>query len=141
MKEFKDFAMKGNVMDMAVGIIIGGAFGKIVSSFVSDVLMPPIGMLMGGQDFSDIKIKLADAKAAVMEGEAVITEAIPAVSVNIGMFMNTVIDFLIIAFAIFMVVKAMNNMKKKEAAAAPAPAPGPSNEEKLLMEIRDALKK
>jgi large conductance mechanosensitive channel len=139
-KEFKDFALKGNVMGLAVGIIIGGAFGKIVSSFVSDVLMPPIGMLMGGQDFSDIKIKLADAKAAVMEGNNVISEAVPAVNLNIGLFINAVVDFLIIAFAIFMVVKAMNKMKKKEEAAPAAPV-GPSNEEKLLMEIRDALKK
>lgn len=126
--------MKGNVVDMAVGIVIGGAFGKIVSSFVGDVLMPPIGMLMGGMDFSKMSYEL---QPAVMEAGEVVTEA---VSINYGMFFNTVIDFVIIAFAIFMVIRAMNNMKKKEE-AAPAPPPGPTNEEKLLMEIRDALKK
>lgn len=132
MKEFKAFAMKGNVVDMAVGIVIGGAFGKIVSSFVSDVLMPPIGMLLGGMDFSKLSMELAPA--VVENGEVVKA----AVSLNYGMFINTVIDFLIIAFAIFMVVKAMNNMKQKEEAAPP---PGPSTSEKLLMEIRDSLKK
>ncbi|MBW7847398.1 MAG: large-conductance mechanosensitive channel protein MscL [Bacteroidales bacterium] len=129
--EFKTFAMRGNVMDMAVGIIIGGAFGKIVSSFVTDVIMPPIGLLVGGVDFSNIKIVL---KQAVGE--------VPAVTLNIGTFINTVIDFLIIAFAIFMMIKAMNNLKKKEEEPAPAPAaPEPSAEEKLLTEIRDLLKK
>jgi len=129
--EFKTFAMRGNVMDMAVGIIIGGAFGEIVSSFVTDVIMPPIGLLVGGVDFSNIKIVL---KQAVGE--------VPAVTLNIGTFINTVIDFLIIAFAIFMMIKAMNNLKKKEEEPAPAPAaPEPSAEEKLLTEIRDLLKK
>ena len=132
MKEFKAFAMKGNVVDMAVGIVIGGASGQIVSSFVSDVLMPPIGMLLGGMDFSKLSMQLAPA---VVENGEVVKEA---VSLNYGMFFNTVIDFVIIAFAIFMVVKAMNNMKKKEEAAPP---PGPSTSEKLLMEIRDSLKK
>lgn len=130
MKEFKEFAMKGNVVDMAVGIIIGGAFGKIVSSLVSDVIMPPIGVMMGGVDFSDLTYVLKEA-----EGE------VPAVALNYGTFLMTIIDFLIIAFAIFMLVKAMNNLKKKEEAAPPPAAPEPSNEEKLLMEIRDALKK
>lgn len=129
MTEFKKFAMRGNVVDMAVGIVIGGAFGKIVSSFVNDVLMPPIGMMMGGVDFKDLAIVLKDAV-----GETA------AVTVNYGMFIQTVLDFLIIAFAIFMVVKAMNNMKKKEE-AAPAAPPKPSAEEVLLTEIRDALKK
>ncbi len=133
--EFKTFAMRGNVMDMAIGIIIGGAFGKIVSSFVSDVIMPPIGLLVGGADFSELKVTL---KEAVMSGAEVVT---PAVTMNYGAFVNTVIDFIIIAFAIFMVIKAMNNLKKKEE-AKPAPAPpAPSNEEKLLSEIRDLLKK
>ncbi len=135
--EFKTFAMRGNVVDMAVGIIIGGAFGKIVSSFVNDVIMPPIGVLVGGVDFSDIKITL---KAAIMNGAEV---AEPAVTINFGAFINTLIDFIIIAFAIFMMIKFMNNMKKKEVAQpAPPPAPAePSNEEKLLAEIRDLLKK
>lgn len=135
--EFKTFAMKGNVVDMAVGIIIGGAFGKIVSSFVSDIIMPPIGVLVGGVDFADLKVVL---KQAVMEGADVVT---PAVTINYGSFINVVIDFIIIAFAIFMMIKFMNNLKKKEEAApAPPPAPpAPSAEEKLLAEIRDLLKK
>jgi large conductance mechanosensitive channel len=129
MSEFKDFAMRGNVIDMAVGIVIGGAFGKIVSSFVSDVLMPPIGMMMGGVDFSDLAVVLQEASGDVA-----------AVTLNYGSFIQTVLDFLIIAFAIFMVIKAMNNMKKKEE-EAPAEPPKPSAEEVLLTEIRDALKK
>lgn len=129
MSEFKSFAMRGNVVDMAVGIVIGGAFGKIVSSFVNDVLMPPIGMLMGGVDFRDLSVVLREAV-----GEAA------AVTLNYGSFIQTVVDFLIIAFAIFMVVKAMNKMKKKEE-AAPAAPPKPSAEVELLTEIRDALKK
>ena len=127
--EFKSFAMRGNDVDMAVGIVIGGAFGKIVSSFVNDVLMPPIGMMMGGVDFSDLAVVLKEASGDVA-----------AVTLNYGSFIQTVVDFLIIAFAIFMVVKAMNNMKKKEE-AAPAEPPKPSAEEVLLTEIRDALKK
>jgi large conductance mechanosensitive channel len=126
--EFKDFAMRGNVVDMAVGIVIGGAFGKIVSSFVADVLMPPIGLAMGGVDFKDLAVTLKEAV-----GETA------AVTVNYGTFIQTVIDFLIIAFAIFMVVKAMNSMKKKEE-EAPAAPPEPSKEEVLLTEIRDALR-
>jgi large conductance mechanosensitive channel len=134
-KEFKQFAMRGNVLDMAVGIIIGGAFGKIVSSFVADVIMPPIGVLLGGVDFSSLKIVI---KQAVLDNAGAIAK--PAVTLNYGLFINTVIDFIIIAFAIFMMIKAMNNLKKKEE-AAPAPPPAPSNEEKLLTEIRDLLKK
>lgn len=129
MKEFRDFAMRGNVVDMAVGIVIGGAFGKIVTSFVNDVLMPPIGMAIGGVDFSDLAITLKEAA-----GEA------EAVTLNYGAFIQTVLDFVIIAFAIFMVIKAMNNLKKKEE-AAPPPPPKPSAEETLLTEIRDLLKK
>ncbi len=128
-KEFKEFAMKGNVVDMAIGIVIGAAFGKIVSTFVSSVLMPPIGVLLGGVDFSTLMIVLKEATAE--------TEA---VAISYGVFINTVIDFLIIAFAIFLVVKAMNNMKKKEE-EKPAEPPKPSNEEVLLTEIRDELRK
>ncbi|HED09266.1 MAG TPA: large-conductance mechanosensitive channel protein MscL [Caldithrix abyssi] len=128
MKEFKDFAVKGNVMDMAVGIIIGGAFGKIVSSFVKDVLMPPIGLLLGDVNFTDLSLILKEAA-----GESA------AVTLNYGAFIQNVVDFLIIAFAIFMVVKAMNKMKKKEEEAPKAP-PAPSKEEVLLTEIRDALR-
>ena len=133
-KEFKDFAMRGNVVDMAVGIVIGGAFGKIVSSFVADVLMPPIGILLGGTDFSSLSLTLQEA---IVEGGEVVKEA---VSINYGAFINTVIDFIIIAFAIFMVIKGMNAAKKKEEEAPPAP-PEPSKEEVLLTEIRDLLRK
>ncbi|NVJ66556.1 MAG: large-conductance mechanosensitive channel protein MscL [Gammaproteobacteria bacterium] len=129
MSEFKEFAMKGNVMDMAVGIIIGGAFGKIVSSFVNDILMPPLGILLGGVDFKDLTMTLKEASGEVA-----------AVTWNYGSFIQNVVDFLIIAFAIFMMVKAMNKMKKKEE-EAPAEDPKPSNEEVLLSEIRDLLKK
>lgn len=128
-KEFKDFAMRGNVVDMAVGVIIGGAFGKIVTSLVSDVLMPPIGMLMGGVNFSHLAVTLKEAV-----GDK------PAVTLKYGMFINTVIDFVIVAFVIFMVIKGMNSLKKKEEAAPSAP-PKPSNQELLLMEIRDLLRK
>ena len=127
-KEFKEFAMRGNVVDMAVGIVIGAAFGKIVASFVNDVLMPPIGMLLGGVDFSELMITL---KGAVDDA--------PAVVLKYGAFVNTVLDFLIVAFAIFMVIKGMNALKKKEEAAPPAP-PKPTKEEVLLTEIRDVLK-
>lgn len=126
LKEFKDFAMRGNVVDMAVGIIIGGAFGKIVSSLVADVIMPPIGMLMGGVDFSELAIPLGAGEGAA--------------SINYGMFINTVLDFVIIAFAIFMVIKGLNSMKKKEE-EKPAEPPKPSAEETLLTEIRDLLAK
>lgn len=129
LQEFKKFAMRGNVVDMAVGIIIGGAFGKIVSSFVADVIMPPIGLLLGGMDFSSLAITLKEA-----------TETTAAVTINYGSFLNTVIDFLIIAWAIFMVIKAMNSMKKKEE-AKPAAPPKPSEDIILLQEIRDLLKK
>jgi large conductance mechanosensitive channel len=128
MKEFKEFAMRGNVVDLAVGIIIGGAFGKIVSSVVSDVIMPPIGLMMGGVDFSNLAITLKAAEGAN-----------PAVTINYGVFLNTIIDFLIVAFAIFMLIRAMNSMKKKEE-AAPAPPPAPPKQEVLLTEIRDLLK-
>ena len=131
-QEFKAFAMKGNVMDMAVGIIIGSAFGKVISSFVKDVLMPPIGMLMGGVDFSDIAITIKEATTA---DDGTVAEA---VAINIGLFVNATIDFVIVAFAIFMMIKAMNSMKKKEEAAPAKPAE-PSKEEVLLAEIRDAL--
>ena len=136
LKEFKDFAMRGNVVDMAVGIIIGGAFGKIVASFVADVIMPPLGILIGGVDFTQLKITLKEA--VVDAAGAVTTEA---VSINYGSFIQTAVDFVIIAFAIFMAIKAMNSMKKKEEAAPPPPPPGPTKEEVLLTEIRDLLKK
>lgn len=126
--EFKAFAVKGNVVDMAVGIIIGAAFGKIVTSFVGDVIMPPIGMLIGGMDFSDLAITLKAATADT-----------PAVMLAYGKFIQSVIDFVIVAFAIFMGVKAINQLKREEAVAPSAP-PVPTKEEELLSEIRDLLK-
>lgn len=128
-KEFKEFAMRGNVVDMAVGIIIGGAFGKIVSSFVADVIMPPIGILLGGMDFSNLAITIKES-----------SEGVEPVLLKYGMFINTIIDFLIIAFAIFMAIKAMNSLKKKQE-EAPAAPPEPPADVKLLTEIRDLLKK
>lgn len=130
--EFKAFAMKGNVVDMAVGIIIGAAFGKIVSSMVSDIIMPPIGLLVGGVNFTDLKVIL---KAA--------TETAPAVTWNYGNFIQVTFDFVIVAFAVFLMIKAMNSTRKKEEAAPAAPPapPAPSKEEVLLAEIRDLLKK
>jgi large conductance mechanosensitive channel len=128
MKEFKDFAMRGNVIDMAVGIIIGGAFGKIVSSFVADVITPPIGMLLGGVDFSSLSYVLKEAAGDTA-----------AVVIGYGKFIQTVVDFVIIAFAIFLVIRWMNSLKKKEE-EAPAAPPAPSKQETLLTEIRDLLK-
>ncbi len=128
LKEFKEFAVKGNVIDMAVGIIIGAAFGKIVSSFVADVVTPPIGMLLGGVDFSNLAITL---KAAA--------DGAPAVVLSYGKFIQTMVDFTIIAFAIFMAIKAINTLKRKEQ-EAPAPPAEPTKEEQLLTEIRDLLK-
>ena len=127
--EFKAFAMKGNVVDIAVGIIIGAAFGKIVASIVNDVIMPPIGLLVGGVNFTDLKVVM---KAAVGEN--------PAVTLNYGNFLQVVFDFLIVAFAVFIVIKAMNAAKRKEIPKPEAP-PAPTKEESLLTEIRDLLKK
>lgn len=128
MKEFKEFAVKGNVIDMAVGIVIGAAFGKIVSSFVADVIMPPIGVLVGGIDFSNLAFTIKEAAGDI-----------PAVVISYGKFIQTAVDFTIIAFAIFMVVKGINALKRKEEEAPEAP-PEPSTEEVLLSEIRDLLK-
>ena len=132
-QEFKTFAMKGNVVDMAVGIVIGAAFGKIVTSFVNDLLMPPLGVAMGGIDFADKKVVLRDARIDPAGVE------IPATTINYGTFINVIIDFIIVALAIFIVIKAMNTLKKKEE-AAPAAPPAPSKEVTLLTEIRDLLK-
>ncbi len=135
LKEFKEFIMRGNVLDLAVAVIIGAAFGSIVNSFVNDLLMPPIGLLLGGVDFSNLFLVLDggsyDTLAAAQEAGAV--------TLNYGLFVNTIINFLIIAFAIFMVVKAANQMQGEEEEAPEAP-PEPSAEEKLLAEIRDLLK-
>lgn len=124
-KEFKEFAVKGNVVDMAIGIIIGAAFGKIITSLVGDVIMPPIGVLLGGVDFSNLSIVVQEA-----------IDKKPAVVISYGKFLQTIIDFTIVAFAMFMAVKGMNSLKKEEAAAPAAPP----NEELLLAEIRDLLK-
>ncbi|MCO5946870.1 large-conductance mechanosensitive channel protein MscL [Mucilaginibacter flavidus] len=129
-KEFKEFAMRGNVVDLAVGVIIGAAFGKIVTSLVTDVIMPPIGYVTGGIDFKNLKVMIKPGDP---------TKKIADVSINYGNFINTFIEFLIIAFCIFMVVKAINSLKKPEEAPAPAPDPGPTKEEVLLTEIRDLL--
>ncbi|MBQ3212539.1 MAG: large-conductance mechanosensitive channel protein MscL [Alistipes sp.] len=139
LKEFKEFAVKGNVMDMAVGVIIGGAFGKIVTSVVNDIIMPPVGLLVGGVDFSDMKLTL---KQEVLDAAG--TVITPAVNWNYGAFIQQIVDFAILAFCVFLMVKLMNklNKKKEEPAPAPAPAPEPepTAEEKLLTEIRDLLK-
>jgi len=134
LKEFKEFAMRGNVIDLAVGVVIGGAFGKIVASLVADVIMPPIGLLMGGVSFTDLKFIL---KEPVLDAAGAVTKA--AVSINYGNFIQVTVDFLIVAMAIFMMIKAMNSMKRKEE-EAPAAPPAPTNEEVLLSEIRDLLK-
>ena len=134
LNEFKNFAMRGNVVDMAVGIIIGAAFGKIVSSFVNDVIMPPIGLMMGNVDFSNLFINLGDGAFATLAA----AEEAGAPIIKYGIFINTVLDFVIVAFAIFMVIRGMNKLKKEEE-EAPAAPPEPSAEEKLLTEIRDAL--
>jgi large conductance mechanosensitive channel len=129
-KEFKAFAVKGNMVDMAVGIIIGGAFGKIVSSLVADVVMPPIGMLLGSVNFTDLAVTLQEAGNGA-----------DAVQLRYGSFLQTVVDFLIVAVTIFMVVKGMSALKKKESAAASAAPPEPSKQETLLAEIRDELRR
>jgi len=136
LKEFKEFAMKGNVLDMAIGVIIGGAFGKIVSSLVSDVMMPPIGLLLGGVDFTGLFLTLS----GTAQPSLVAAKAAGAPTLNYGVFLQSVFDFIIIAFVIFMLVKQVNRFKKEAPPAPAAPPPGPTNEEKLLMEIRDALK-
>ena len=138
LSDFKKFAMKGNVIDMAVGVIIGGAFGKIVTSIVNDIIMPPIGLLVGGVNFKDLKWVMKDE---VLGADGAVEQA--AVSLNYGNFLQQTFDFLIIAFSIFVVIRVISNLtrkKEEEKAAAPAPAPQPSAEEKLLTEIRDLLK-
>ena len=129
LKEFQQFAMRGNVIDMAVGIIIGAAFGKIITSLVEDIIMPPIGFLLGGMDFSNLKLIIKEATASA-----------PVVAIKYGAFINVVINFSIVAFAMFILIRAMNTLKKKEEVAPSAP-PKPSNQELLLMEIRDVLKR
>ena len=129
LKEFQQFAMRGNVVDMAVGIIIGAAFGKIITSLVEDIIMPPIGYLMGGMDFNNLKLIIKEA-----------TEKAPIVAIKYGAFINVIINFTIVAFAMFILIRAMNTLKKKEEAAPSEPS-RPTNEELLLAEIRDILKR
>jgi large conductance mechanosensitive channel len=135
-KEFKEFAVKGNVLDMAIGIIIGGAFGKIVTSMLNDILMPPLGLLIGGTDFTDLKVTIK-GKTIDMIGNAV-----PEVTVNYGNFVQTLVDFTLVAIAVFMIIKVMNRIRAKIDAAPKPPAPPaePTKEELLLTEIRDLLK-
>lgn len=137
LKEFKEFAVKGNVIDLAVAVIIGGAFGKIVSSLVNDIVMPPIGLVIGGVDFKDLNVVLKDATTDAAG------QVVAAVTLNYGMFIQNVMDFTIIAFVIFLAIKGINNLSKKkvEAPAPPPPPPAPTASEKLLEEIRDLLKK
>ncbi len=135
LNEFKKFAMRGNVVDMAVGIIIGAAFGKVVSSIVNDIIMPPIGLMMGGVDFSNLFVDLSGVGYATLAA----AEAAGAPVIKYGVFVNTVLDFVIVAFAIFMVIKGMNSLKQKEEEKPKEPAK-PSEEVVLLTEIRDSLK-
>lgn len=139
LKEFKEFAMKGNLVDIAVAFVMGGAFGKVVTSFTEGLVAPLIGLLTGGEDFSEKKIILKQSVAKVLDptGKEVVAAA-NEVAIKWGAFLTAVIDFIIVAFVMFMIIKAINNMKKKEDTAPPA---GPSSTDKLLMEIRDALKK
>jgi large conductance mechanosensitive channel len=137
LKEFKEFAMRGNVMDMAVGIIIGAAFGKIVTSLVTDVIMPPIGLLMGNVDFSNLFVNLTMGSTFASVAEA---EAAGAPIIKYGIFINTILDFVIVAFAIFLVIRGLNKLKRKQEAAPPPAPPGPTPDQKLLTEIRDLLR-
>src|SRR5262245_678376 len=137
LKEFKEFAMRGNVIDLAVGVIIGAAFGKIVTSLVNDIIMPPIGLILGNVDFSDLFVNLDMSKSFASVAEA---EAAGAPIIKYGLFINTIIDFTIVAFAIFLVIRGINKFKRKQEAAPPPPPPPPTTEEKLLAEIRDLLK-
>lgn len=139
LKEFKEFAVKGNMLDMAVGIIIGAAFGTIIQSLVRDVIMPPIGLLLGGVDFSDLFVTLSEGTVTGPYATLAAAQEAGAVTINYGVFANAVISFLIIAFSVFMVVRAFNKMKRAEEAAPTAPPP-PSKQETLLSEIRDLLK-
>jgi large conductance mechanosensitive channel len=140
-KEFKDFAMRGNLIDFAVGVVVGGAFGKVTTSFVDGMVMPVVGKLIGGANFSDLKYKIQEGTKAVVDSSGNITNTeVPEVFIRYGEFITTVLDFVVVAFVMFLVIKTMNKLKEKEAAAPSAP-PAPSKEELLLGEIRDLLKK
>lgn len=136
-KEFKEFALKGNLVDLAVAVVMGGAFGKVVSAFIDGMVMPAIGMLTGGVDFNDMKMILKEGVAESKNADGSVIAAVPEVAIKYGSFITVAIEFLVVAFVVFMIIKAMNSMKKKQ---EEAPA-GPSSTDALLMEIRDALKK
>ncbi len=139
--EFREFAIKGNMVDMAVGIVIGGAFGTIVSTLVNKIVMPPIGMLTAGIDFGSLKLVLKDGVEAVKEGDRVVTPAVPEVAIGYGEFINALLSFLIVAICLFIVVKMINTARAKfEKEQEEAPPPGPTKDQELLMEIRDAIK-
>lgn len=139
LKEFRDFAVRGNVLDLAVAVIIGGAFGKIVSSLVNDIIMPPLGLILGNVDFKDLKWVIQEAQPAIMDGDKVIQPEVLQITLNYGMFIQNIVDFLIIAFTIFVIVKLAIKLQQKEE-NKPAEPPAPSKEEQLLTEIRDLLK-
>ena len=140
-KEFKDFAMRGNLIDFAVGVVVGGAFGKVTTSFVDGMVMPVVGKLIGGVDFSDLKLKIQDGSKEVLDSTGnLVTKEVPEIFISYGAFISTVIDFIIVAFVMFLVIKGMNKMKKADE-TAPAAPPAPSAQEVLLGEIRDLLKK
>ncbi|GJQ30320.1 MAG: large-conductance mechanosensitive channel [Phycisphaerae bacterium] len=138
-QEFRDFAVKGNVFDMAVGVIIGGAFGKLAGSFVNDIMMPPIGMAAGKVDFTDLKLILQEAAPATTDAAGAAVKAVPEVAIAYGKFISVGIDFFLMALAVFILVKIVSKLKKKEAAAPPPPPPGPTKDQELLMQIRDLL--
>lgn len=140
-KEFKEFAVKGNLIDFAIGVVVGGAFGKVTTAFVDGMVMPIVGKLIGGQNFSDLKYKIQDGSKEVIDSAGnIVSTIVPEVYIEYGQFITTVIDFTVVAFVMFMVIKAMNKLKKNEEAAPSAP-PAPTKEEVLLGEIRDILKK
>jgi large conductance mechanosensitive channel len=136
-KEFKEFALKGNLVDLAVAVVMGGAFGKVVTSFIDGMVMPAIGMVTGGTDFNDMKMILKEGVAESKNADGSVIAAVPEVAIKYGSFITVAIEFLVVALVVFMIIKAMNSMKKKQ---EEAPA-GPSSTDALLMEIRDALKK
>lgn len=139
LKEFKDFAMRGNLVDFAVGVIVGAAFGKVTSTFVDGIVMPIVGKIVGGTDFSEMKYKIQEGSKEVLDAAGnVVTKATPEVYIRYGEFITVCIDFLVVAFVMFLVIKAMNNLKKAEPAPPP---PGPTKDQELLSEIRDLLKK
>lgn len=141
LKEFKEFAVKGNLIDFAIGVVVGGAFGKVTSAFVDGMVMPVVGKLIGGMNFSDMQYKIQDGTKEVLDASgAVVTKAVPEVYIKYGEFLTMCLDFIIVAFVMFLVIKAMNNLKKADAAAPAAPA-APAEDVVLLTEIRDLLKK